>query len=266
MVPEGVPDDEALYASAILSTRGLFRTLGVELLAGRPFTPSGELDPEADVIVLGERIAQRLWPGEDPLGRSLTIQGGGEFRVIGIAPDLQYEEFGEDLDGARLQLHLPYGVGAYRGMSVLVRAAGDPARLVAQVREALARIDPTLAPYDILTMQERRAITTWKQEIFGKTFAIFGLIALLLALCGIYGVISYSVARQTREIGIRVALGARPGGVRTRVVWKAVTLAGTGAAIGLLVAFLFARALKGSCSAWTLPIRWSSWAGWWSSS
>jgi ABC-type antimicrobial peptide transport system permease subunit len=109
----------------------------------------------------------------------------------------------------------------------------------------MERIDPTLAPYDILTMTERRALTTWEQTLFGKSFAAFGAIALLLALCGIYGVIAYTVARQTREIGIRIALGARPGKVRTRVVGRALALAGAGVALGLLVALGFARALRG---------------------
>lgn len=245
VVPEGTPQDQALYASAIFSTRGLFETLGVELLAGRTFTASEELDPNADVAILGSRLAGRLWPGEDPLGRILEVQEEGSFRVIGVAPDLQYEEFGEDLEGARLQVHLPYGMAANRRMSILVRAAGDPAGLVAPVRDALAGLDPTLAPFEILTMPERRALTTWEYRLIGRSFGVFGGMALVLALCGIYGVIAYTVARRTREIGIRIALGARPRAVRGRVVRDAVMLAAVGAAIGLVGAVAFGRALQG---------------------
>ena len=245
VLPEGTPEDEALYASAILSTRGFFETLGVELMDGRAFSASEELDPDADVVIVGKRVADRLWPGEDPMGRSVVLPETGTFRVIGVAPDLQYEEFGEDLEGARLQLHFPYGIGGNRGMAVLLRATGDPGRLIPSVREELASIDPSLAPYDILTMPERRALTTWEQELFGKSFAVFGAIALLLALCGIYGVIAYSVASRTREIGIRIALGARPGGVQSQVVKDALTLAGLGAGLGLVVSLAFARALRG---------------------
>lgn len=245
ILPEGTPEDEALFASAILSTHAFFETLGLDLSSGRTFTPTEELDPEADVAILGERLAQRLWPGESPLGRIVNILGTGAFRVIGLAPDIQYEEFGEDLEGARLQIHLPYGVGAYGRMSILVRAAGDPSPLVATVRETLADIDPSLAPFDILTMRERRAYTTWEQILFGKSFAIFGAIALLLAVCGIYGVISNAVARQTREIGIRIALGALPGKVQGRVVGSALALAGTGATLGLIASLAFARGLRG---------------------
>jgi predicted permease len=245
ILPEGTPEDEALYASAILSTRGLFETLGVDLVSGRFFSPSEELDPEADVVIVGQRVAQRLWPGADPIGRAVVLPETGTFRVVGIAPDLQYEEFGEDLEGARLQLHFPYGVGAYRGMSVLVRAAEDPGRLIAPVRDELAHIDPTLAPFDVLTMPQRRALTTWEQELFGKSFAVFGCMALLLALCGIYGVIAYSVVSRTREIGIRMALGARPRGVQSQVVGDALALAGIGASLGLVASIAFTRGLRG---------------------
>jgi predicted permease len=245
LLPDGAPEDEALYVNAVASTQGLFETLGKDLLAGRDFTVEEVMDPEADVALVGERLARRLWPDQDPVGRRIVLPGNGTFRIIGVAPDLQYEEFGEDLESARLQIHVPYGVWGNRGMSILVRAVGDPASLVEPVRRELARIDPTLAPYDILTMPERRAVTTWEQRLFGDSFAIFGAIALVLALCGIYGVIAYSVARRTREIGIRIALGARPGKVQGRVVGSAVVLAGSGTAIGLAVAVVFARALRG---------------------
>ena len=130
-------------------------------------------------------------------------------------------------------------------MSFLVRAAGDPADVTPPVRRELARIDPTLAPYDILTMTARRDYTTWPQRVFGNSFAAFGVIAMVLALCGIYGVIAYSVTRRTREIGVRIALGARPFQVLGRVVGGALRQAGIGVALGLVAAVLFARALEG---------------------
>jgi ABC-type antimicrobial peptide transport system permease subunit len=130
-------------------------------------------------------------------------------------------------------------------MAVLVRASGNPASLVSPVQAELGRIDPTLAPYDILTMPERRTFTSWEQRLFGNSFALFGTIALVLALCGIYGVIAYSVTRRTWEIRIRVAMGARPGEVQGRVVGQALLLTGVGAAFGLMAAIAFARALRG---------------------
>ena len=250
VLPEGSPEDLALNAISIVATSGLFETLGVELLAGRDFTQQEVLDPEADVVIIGERLARRLWPqaavlGADVLGRSLVVPGREPFRVIGVAPDVQYEEFGEAFESARLQLYAPYAVSAQRAMSVLVRAAGDPGALAIPVRRELERLDPTLAPYDVLTMRERRALTTWEQGVFGDSFAVFGVIAVVLALCGMYGVIAYAVARRTREIGIRIALGARPAQVRSGVVGGALALAGAGVALGLVGAIAFARALRG---------------------
>jgi putative ABC transport system permease protein len=144
-----------------------------------------------------------------------------------------------------LQLHFPYALSPSRGMAILVRSSSDPASLAAPVRDELARIDPTLAPYDIMTMPQRRAFTTWPQRLYGNSFAVFGFIALVLALCGVYGVIAYSVVRRTREIGVRIALGARPGDVLGRVVGGALRLAAIGAAVGMVGAVTFARALEG---------------------
>jgi hypothetical protein len=224
---------------------GLFETLGIQPLAGRTITETEAMDPESDVAVIGASLAQRLWPGESAVGRSLELPDVGTFRVIGVVPDLQYEEFGEDGPSTNLQVHVPYARGAWRNMSILVRAEGDPATLVGPVREELARIDPTLAPFDVMTMTDRRAFTSWPQRFMGYSFAIFGVIALVLALCGIYGVIAYSVVRRTREIGVRMALGAQPGDVVKRVVASALRMAGVGAAVGFVAAVGFAQALRG---------------------
>jgi predicted permease len=257
VLPEGATEGEELWATAVPSTSGLFATLGIEPLAGRDFTAAEALDPESGVAIVGARLAARLWPSggvgaaggggnfASAVGRRLELPEVGSFRVIGIVPDLQYEEFGEDGEAARLQVHLPYAVSGWRGMSILVRAAaGDPATLTAAVRDELARLDGTLAPYDIMTMRERRAYTTWPQHLFGQSFAAFAAIALVLSVSGIYGVIGYAVGRRTREIGLRMALGARPAGVVGAVVGRALKLAAIGAAAGLLAALAFARALE----------------------
>ncbi len=190
-------------------------------------------------------LAARLWPAGDAVGSTVLLPNVGTFRIIGVVPNLQYEEFGEDSESARLQLHLPYARAGWRNMAILVRTSGDPAAMTIAVREELARIDPAQAPFDIMTMVDRRAFTTWPQRVLGNSFAAFGLIAFVLALCGVYGVIAYSVVCQTREIGVRIALGARPTAVLQRVVGQALKMAGIGAVIGLAAAVLFARALEG---------------------
>jgi hypothetical protein len=204
------------------------------------------MDPESDVVVVGASLANRLWPGQSAVGHQLELPDYGTFRVIGVVSDLQYEEFHEDGPATHLQAHFPYArASARRDMAILVRTEGDPAAIVKPVREELARLDPTLAPFDVMTMTDRRAFTSWPQRIMGYSFVAFGVIALALALCGIYGVIAYSVVRRTREIGVRMALGAQPGDVIRRVVGRTLQMAGIGVAVGSVAAVLFAQALQG---------------------
>lgn len=243
--PDGAAEGEEIFATGIVSMNGLFETLGIEPLAGRTITEAEAMSPESDVVVIGSSLANRLWPGESAIGRNFQLPDIGTFRVIGVVPDLQYEEFGEDGPSTNLQVHFPYARSARRGMAILVRTEGEPAALVGTVRDELARIDPTLAPFDVMSMTDRRAFTSWPQRLMGYSFAAFGTIALVLALCGIYGVIAYSVVRRTREIGVRMALGAQPGQMVLRIVSRALRLAGIGAAIGLVAAVVFARALEG---------------------
>jgi predicted permease len=245
VLPDGAAEDEELFATALISLDGLFETLGIAPLAGRTFTEAEAGNAGSEVVVLGASLAERLWPGADAVGRNVVLPEVGTFRVIGVVSDLQYEEFGEDGPSTQLQLHFPYALSPSRSMSILVRTAGDPASITGSVRRELAGIDATLAPFDILTMSERRAFTTWPQRLIGGSFAAFGVIAVVLALCGIYGVIAYSVVQRTREIGVRIALGAQPLQLLARVVGGAMRLAGAGALLGLLAALAFARALEG---------------------
>jgi hypothetical protein len=222
----------------------LFDALGIRLLAGRDFTTQEVTDSSARVAIIGARLAQRLWAGQEALGRRMRV-GEQLFTVIGIAPDLQYEEFGEETERQRLQYHVPYVQWGSRGMAFLVRASADPSAITRAVRAELRRIDPTLAAHDILTMRERRAYTTWPQRLFGKIFGSFGIAALLLALAGVYGVMAFNVTRRRREIGVRLALGARPADVLRLVVGGAANLTLMGVLIGTLGALALTRVLAG---------------------
>jgi ABC-type antimicrobial peptide transport system permease subunit len=130
-------------------------------------------------------------------------------------------------------------------MALLVRATANPQLLAQPVREALRTVDASLAPFDELTMRDRRRYTTWPQRVFGQTFGGFGGVALLLAVIGVYGVMSYTVAQRRREIGVRLALGARPFDVLRAVVARAVIIAGAGVIVGTAAAFGLVRILEG---------------------
>ncbi|HET9986108.1 MAG TPA: ABC transporter permease [Longimicrobiales bacterium] len=230
-----VSGERAVIATFYASTTGLFETLGVRLIAGRDFTAGEARDSAARVAIVGRTLAARLWPGRDAIGRRIRLDGDTTWlSIIGVAPDLQYEEFGEETPRSRLQVHVPYGRAGWRGMALLVRGTGDPAALARGVRAELRSIDPLVAPFDLLTMPQRRRYTTWEHRVFGYTFLGFGGVALLLALAGVYGVMAYAVARRRREIGIRLAVGAPPRLVLAMVLSGAARLTAIGLGVGIL--------------------------------
>jgi ABC-type antimicrobial peptide transport system permease subunit len=152
-----------------------------------------------------------------------------------------YEEFGEETPQSRMQLHLPFSRFGWRTAALLVRAVDQPAALAQPVRAVLRTMDAGLAPYEVMTMRDRRALTSWNYRLFGELFAIFGLMALILALSGVYGVMAYAVARRRREIGVRVALGAAPGKVGGMIVKDAAVITSLGVGLGLAGALAISR-------------------------
>jgi predicted permease len=236
---------EAVMATLYSSTTGLFDALGTPLVAGRDFTRAEAVDTAASVVIMGRSLAERLWPGQDAIGRRLRVTEGDWLTVIGVAPDLQYQEFGETTLQDRMQLHFPAGPLNRRLMAVLLRAEGDPASVTRAARAELRSLDPLIAPFDVLTMRDRRRVTNWQQRFFGTLFAGFGGIALALALSGVYGVMAYTVARRRREIGVRMALGAGPLDVMSLVLGRGARLALLGIAIGIVAALPLARLLGG---------------------
>jgi predicted lysophospholipase L1 biosynthesis ABC-type transport system permease subunit len=167
-------------------------------------------------------------------------------RVIGVAPNVHYEEIGEDTDQSRLNVYVPYALSGSRAMVMMVRAHGSPDPLIAPTREALRALGPTFAILGPSPMREDRLRTTWEQEFFGEMMAVFAGGALLLACLGIYALISYSVGRRSREIGVRLALGARPADVVGMLLRETARVGGTGLLVGLAFGVMVAQALAGS--------------------
>ena len=227
----------------------LFDTVGLPLVAGRTFTEQETENPQAFVALINQRLAERLWPNSSPIDRRIGFRGGDDvlwMRVIGVAPDIHYEEIGEGTEQSRLNVYVPYAMDGSRSMAILVRAQGSPDALVAPAREALQRVGPTFPIYRLMPMRDRRRHTTWEQEFFGNLMAGFAAFALLLACLGIYALISYSVGRRSREIGVRLALGARPADVIGMLLRETVKVGGTGLIVGLTLAIMIARALVGT--------------------
>ncbi|HEX6163543.1 MAG TPA: ABC transporter permease [Vicinamibacterales bacterium] len=240
--------EEAVGVQEIAITPRLFDTIDVPLLDGRTFTDAEALDPQAGVALINQELARRLWPGERAVDRRIGYRRNDEIRwlrVIGVAPNVHYEEVGEDTEQSRLNVYVPFTTSGTRAFAMLIRSDAGPAAVVKPLGDALRRIAPTFAVSAVMPMAEVRQRTTWEQEFFGDMMAVFAAGALLLACLGIYALISYSVGRRTREIGVRLALGARPADVIRMLLQQTASVGGAGLLLGLALAVAVARVLVG---------------------
>jgi putative ABC transport system permease protein len=163
-----------------------------------------------------------------------------------VAPDVQYEEIGEETQSSILNMYVPYALNGSRTMAFIVRAGSSPTLLTQPVRDALRQLHAGLPLYEVMPMTERRRFTTWEQRFFGQMMGMFAAVALLLACIGVYGLLSYAARRRTQEIGVRLALGARPNDVVWLFVRQGSWIAAGGLMLGIGLAVGLARALSGT--------------------
>jgi len=242
-------DADEVGVDAISIGPTLFDALGVPLIEGRTFTEQEAADPDANVAIINQRLASRLWPNAGGVDRRIGFRSGEAIRwlrVVGLAPDVHYQEVGNETEQSRLTVYVPYAMEGSRAMGILVRAEGAPESLVAPVRAVLQRSSATFAVGRLMPMRELLRLTTWQEQLYSSLMATFAFIALLLACLGIYALIAYSIGRRSREIGVRLALGARPADVVMMLLREIVRVGGTGLLAGLTLAVLIARALSRS--------------------
>lgn len=243
-----IVDGSELGVQVIGITPGLFATLDLPLVQGRDFDARDLEEGAPGVAIVNRRLAERLWSQPSAEGREIGLVQGDAvewFPVVGVAPDIQYEEFGEETAQSRLNVYLPYSALPSRSMAFLVRAGNDPASLSRPVRDAVRAFAPGVPVFLLRTMEETRYFTTWEQRLVTRTFVAFAVAAVFLACLGIYGLVAYRASRRTREIGVRIALGASQREVHGMFLGEGMTLAAIGCAIGIVASFGVGRVLEG---------------------
>jgi predicted permease len=221
---------------------GAMEALGVPLLRGRTFEPADA----GDVALVTQTFVQRHLGGGDPVGRSFTIHSdeGPEpvrLRVVGVVGDVRGPDPTDPLKPT-LFLHLPGGEATRA--SVVVRAQRDPGALLPAMRAEIGRVDPELAVEALSTMEQLRIEEQASDELIAGMFGAFALVALLMASTGLYTSMAYSVSQRTREIGIRMALGASGRGVLSMVLGQGARLGMVGVTLGLAGGLAISRAMR----------------------
>lgn len=218
-------------ATVYLATDGYFETVTVRLLDGRAFT-ADECTTSADVAVVNETLARRLWPDENPLGRALIV-GADEraLRVVGVAADSKYRSLAESG-----QPHLYRPTAPRFGLTLLARTDGDPRLVLTAVQRALSRAGGGVVGFFPRTFADHVAIDLLPTRVAAMTAVSLGLVALLLTLVAVYGLVSWFVERRRREIGVRIAIGADPAAVVRLVVGEAMAASLPGLALGAALA------------------------------
>ncbi len=246
------PGESLVSPLNISVTPGYFEALGISTVRGRSFDErDNETAPR--VIIVDERLAQHFWPGRDPLGRRMYFPGDGKdflkidehtvwLTVVGVAGTLRYES----LDGSGAPVgayYLPNSQQPASGFTFVLKSTSDPGSVVRALRSEITRLDPDLAVFDIHSMSERMDLSLASRRTSMLLANAFGGVALFLASLGIYGVLAYLVARRTREIGIRVALGSTQTGILRLVLREGFQLVAVGLILGIVAAASLQRAV-----------------------
>ena len=213
-----------------------FETTGLSLLQGRDFRRI-DSDKSAKVTIVNETMAQKFWPQADPVGQSFN-DGQDTYEVVGVARDTKYRNLREP---RRMTMYQPLAQGYVPRMNLLVRTGADPKSFVTLVQDRLHSIEPTLTIYNVRTLLEHVGRSLYVERMESVVLGTLGLVALLLTAIGLYGVVSYSVTQRTRELGIRMALGAQRSDVFRLVLRKGLILVAWGAAIGLVACYWLSR-------------------------
>jgi putative ABC transport system permease protein len=220
-----------------------FRTLGIRLARGRDFDTHDQ--PAAKVMIVNLTMARQFWPNEGAVGKTARLADdppNTERTVVGVVADTRVNSIEEP---AQPYFYVPYSQSQFSSMNLIARTSLDPVLMARQVRAEVAAIDPRVPVLDVTSMKLLLRSSLYSSEVSATIVGSLGLIGLILAAIGLYGVVSYTVAERTREIGIRMALGAQQSDATTLILRQALVLTAMGIALGLVCAFYATRLLEG---------------------
>jgi len=219
---------------------GFFEAAGIPILRGRNFQNT-DLPDGTRVAIINQVMADRFWPGEDPLGKVVHRQNGDELMVVGVARTAKVSRLGEAPRPFIYRSYTQYYSGY---LTAVIQTPGRAEDILQAGFQVLRGLDPEMLVVETKTMEEHFGIMLFPARMGTLLSTLFAVVALVLASIGLYGVVSYAVARRSREVGIRMSLGAEPGQVVGQLVREGMALAGVGAGVGLVLAFLGGQLLQ----------------------
>lgn len=237
-LPTGAPSLQS-YRAAV--SDGYFRAMQIELLAGRAFDNRDTADGQRAVII-DEIFARKHFPDSDPIGRQVALAGPPDWTIVGVVESVKQISLEQDEEIEAM--YIPLTQAYWPRFYTVLHTSGDPDALIGPLRDVLQRLDPELPAYDIASLHTRIDDSLQQRRTPMTLLAIFAGVAVLLAGIGLYGVLAFSVAQRTGEIGVRMAVGADRGRVISLVIRQGTRLILIGVALGLTLAFLLGRGLR----------------------
>ena len=242
--PARKPDEQDPIVLQRVAFPGYFAAMGIQCLAGRSFNEQDGINEGSLAVMVNQTFARRFWPNDDPVGKRVRRRGGQNpwMTVVGLTRDTKHYGLETPMIPG---VFLPYAQVMSEHMILVVHTEGDPLALVSPIRQIVRRSDPNLPIYGIQTMEDKLHTSLWLRRLYSSLISIFAGVALVMAMGGLYGVFSYVTSGRTREMGVRIAIGAQPNAVLWLVLKQALRLIAIGIVVGLAGAAAVVTLMRG---------------------